>query len=323
MAAVALAVAFDAWWQLDIGTPASPGSGLPTSVQNATVPAAPVPASAPAARPITPAPAPEAVVPVPAPPAPTAAEEAPRPEALVSGDLPVPPMPPRVAQGAEYERCLSMVPLDPQGANALADAWEATGGGDGATHCRAASQIALGNTETGAELLEKLAKSSKAPALARAFIYGQATQAWLMAGDAARAFATATMALALAPDDVDLLIDRAIAAATMNRFMESIDDLNLALDRDGKRTDALVLRAAAWRHAGQLGLATDDITRALKIDPDYPEALLERGILRQRRGDLAGANADWQRVVELAPDTATADLAQQNLSLLEAGPRAR
>ncbi len=315
VAAVALAVAFDAWWQLDIGTPASPTARPPASVSPASVSPGPAPTGAP----IPPAPAPNP----PTPPPPAAAEDAPRPAAPVSADLPVPPMPPRVAQGTEYERCLSMVPSDPQGANALADAWEATGGGDGASHCRAASQIALGNTETGAELLEKLAKSSKAPALARAFIYGQATQAWLMAGDPARAFGTATMALALAPDDVDLLIDRSIAAATMDRFMESIDDLNLALDRDGKRTDALVFRAAAWRHAGQLGLATDDVDRALKIDPDYPEALLERGILRQRRGDLAGAGADWQRVVELAPDTPTADLAQQNLSLLEAGPRAR
>lgn len=235
----------------------------------------------------------------------------------------MPPVPPRVAQGAEYERCLAMVPMDPQGANALADAWEATGGGDGATHCRAAAQIALGNTEAGAELLERLARASKAPALARAFVYGQATQAWLMAGDAARAYATATMALALAPDDVDLLIDRSIAAATMDRYMDAIDDLNLTLDRDPKRTDALVFRAAAWRHEGQLGLASDDVDRALAIDPDYPEALLERGIVRQRRGNLGGARADWQRVMELAPDTATADLAQQNLSLLEAGPRLR
>ena len=235
----------------------------------------------------------------------------------------MPPVPPRVAQGAEYERCLAMVPLDPPGANAFADAWEATGGGDGAMHCHAAAQIALGNTETGAEMLEKLAKTSKAAALARAFIYGQATQAWLMVGDAARAYATATMALALAPDDVDLLIDRSIAAATMERYMDAIDDLNMALDRDGKRTDALVFRAASWRHEGQLGLAKDDVDRALTIDPDYPEALQERGILLQRRGNLDGARADWQRVLELAPDTATADLAQQNLSLLEAGPRLR
>jgi hypothetical protein len=35
------------------------------------------------------------------------------------------------------------------------------------------------------------------------------------------------------------------------------------------------------------------------------------------------ARADWQRVLELAPDSATADLAQQNLTLLDAGPGVR
>lgn len=316
VAALALAVAFDAWWQLDVGAPAvaPPGrEAVPAPVAPPPVVTRPAETAPPVSAPV----APLATPPVGQAPV----GQAPIGQAL--GDLPMPPVPPRVAQGAEYERCLAMVPMDPQGANVLADAWEATGGGDGATHCRAAALIALGNTEAGADMLEKLAKTSKAPALARAFVYGQATQAWLMAGDAARAYGTATMALLLAPDDVDLLIDRSIAAATMDRFMDAIDDLNLTLDRDPKRTDALVFRAAAWRHEGQLGLASDDVDRALAIDPDYPEALLERGIVRQRRGNLDGARADWQRVLELAPDTATADLAQQNLSLLEAGPRLR
>jgi len=232
-------------------------------------------------------------------------------------------MPPRIASGADYERCLTMVAQDPVGANAYAEAWEATGGGDGARHCHAAAQISLGQMALGAEMLEKLARSSSAPALARAFIFGQATQAWLLAGDAQRAYATATLAVSLAPDDVDLIIDRSITAATMERYLDAIDDLTAALDRDPKRADALVYRAAAWRHDGQLGLAQDDIDRALALDPEYPEALLERGILRQRKGDLAGARMDWEAVLALAPDGATADLAQQNLSLLDVGPGRR
>ena len=297
VAILALAVAFDAWWGLDIGTAPNPdaiASAPPASSSGA--PVAPDASSRTATL---------------------------SGEAATGTALPLPPVPPRIAQGADYERCLAMLPLDPAGANAFADAWEATGGGDGAVHCHAAAQIALGYTEAGAEMLEKLARSSKAPALARAFVYGQATQAWLIAGEADRAYGTATLALAMVPDDPDLLIDRSIAAATMERYMDAIDDLNLSLDRDPKRTDALVFRAAAWRHEGQLGLARDDVERALAIDPDYPEAILERGILLQRRGDLEGARTEWLRVLALAPDTATADLAQQNLALLEAGPQIR
>ncbi len=72
-----------------------------------------------------------------------------------------------------------MLGSDPEGANSFADAWQATGGGEGATHCLALAQIQLGNVQTGAEMLEKLAATSKAPAVARATVYGQADQAWL------------------------------------------------------------------------------------------------------------------------------------------------
>ena len=61
---------------------------------------------------------------------------------------------PRIAQGEDYDRCLGMLGSDPQEAYAFADAWEATGGGDGATHCRALAEISLGTPEKGAERME-------------------------------------------------------------------------------------------------------------------------------------------------------------------------
>ena len=237
--------------------------------------------------------------------------------------LPVPPVPPRIAQGADYERCLSMLNADPLGARNFAEAWIATGGGEGAEHCSALAVIALGEPDTGAEALDKLAGSSKAPAAARASVYGQAGQAWLMAGAPDRALGSTTMALTMTPDDADLLIDRSIAAGTLERYQDAVDDLTHALDLDPRRADALVFRAAAWRHLNHLDLAQDDVDRAFALDPDDADALLERGILRQRRGDRAGARADWDRAMQLSPDTATGDLAQQNLALLDAGPERR
>ena len=237
--------------------------------------------------------------------------------------LPLPPIPPRIAEGPDYERCLSMLNADPSGARAFAEAWSATGGGEGATHCSALATIALGEPDQGAAILDKLAGGSRAASAARASLYGQAGQAWLIAGDAERALASATLALAMTSDDADLLIDRSIAAATLEHFHDAVDDLTRALDIDPRRVDALVFRAAAWRHLGQLDLASDDVDRAFVLDPDNADALLERGILRQRRGDRRGARADWERAVELGPDTATGDLAQQNLALLDAGPEQR
>jgi tetratricopeptide (TPR) repeat protein len=238
-------------------------------------------------------------------------------------NLPIPPVPPRIAEGADYENCMAMLASDPAGANTFADAWEATGGGEGATHCHALAQIALGDVETGATMLEKLAGQSKAPAVARATVYGQADQAWLLDGDAERAYGAATLALSLSSDDPDLLIDRATAAIALARWDDAAEDVTRALEIDGKRSDALVLRGIARRQTGHLDQAQDDIDRAFALDPENPEAFLERGVLRQRRGDRVGAHQDWVEAMALAPDTPTSDLAEQNLALLEAGPDRR
>ena len=241
-------------------------------------------------------------------------------ESAAEEPLPIPPVPPRIGEGADYDRCLGMLDPDPEGAVTFATAWEATGGGATATHCLALATIATGEPDHGAAMLEKLATASAAPPATRASMLDQATQAWLMAGDVDRAVASATAALALSPDDPDLLIDRAIATGNLDHFADAIADLTRALAIDPRRPDALTLRAAGHRQTNHLDLAQSDIDAALRIDPDQPEALLERGILRQRRNDPAGARQDWQRAAQLAPDSSTADLAQQNLALLDAGP---
>ena len=244
-------------------------------------------------------------------------------EAAADDALPVPPVPPRIAEGEDYDKCLSMLNSDPSGALAFADTWAGAGGGDGAMHCQALSQIALGDPEEGSALLDKLAATSKAAPAARATVFGQAGQSWMMAAAPSRAYASATKALALMPGEPDLLIDRAIAGSALERYDESAVDLTHALEIDPRREDALVLLAASRRHLEQLDMAQDDVERALALDPENPDALLERGILRQLRGDPAGARQDWERAIALSPDTATGDLAQQNLALLEAGPERR
>ncbi|MDP9096721.1 MAG: tetratricopeptide repeat protein [Pseudomonadota bacterium] len=244
-------------------------------------------------------------------------------EAASDDDLPVPPVPPRIAEGDEYDKCLSMLQSDPSGAYTFADTWQAAGGGDGAIHCRALAEIELGDPEEGATLLDQLGANSPAAPAARAAILGQASQAWMMAGTPQHANVSATKALALVPDDPDLLIERAIANSSLEHYTGADDDLTRALDIDPKRGDALVLRAAARRHLERLDLASNDVERALELDPEDPDAFLERGIVRQRRGNPAGARKDWERAIELSPDSATGDLAQQNLALLEAGPERR
>lgn len=240
-----------------------------------------------------------------------------------SDNLPLPPEPPRLADGPDYDRCLALLNTDPQEALAWAEAWEATGGGEGARHCAALALLGVGEPARGAERLEALAARSSGSGAARAAVFAQASQAWLMAGNAPRAFGAATMALTLTPTDVDLLVDRAVALGVMSRYSEAVEDLNRALGLEPDRADAWVYRASAWRHLDQVEQAARDVSRALELSPENPEALLERGIIRQLRGDVLGARADWERAILLSPDSATADLAQQNLALNEAGPLRR
>jgi tetratricopeptide (TPR) repeat protein len=237
-----------------------------------------------------------------------------------TADLPVPPFPPRITQGSDYEACLAALADDPDGAIAIAESWQAGGGGDGAAHCRGLALVAIGRPEEGAAVLEQLSQTTTAPPLAKASLLYQAVQARMMVDQAEQARADATAALALSPNDTDLMVGRAAAEASLGAVPEALRDLGAALERDATRADALIARAALYRAQGQIDLAKGDIEKALALDPDDADALLERGILRQRSGDLAGARADWEHARGTQPDSATADRAEQNLSLLDAGP---
>ncbi|MFL5284467.1 MAG: tetratricopeptide repeat protein [Rhodopila sp.] len=238
-------------------------------------------------------------------------------------ELPLPPFPPRITEGKDYESCLAALAEDPAGAMAMADTWLASGGGDGAAHCHGLALIVTGKPEAGAAALEHLAETSEAPPMARALVLGQAGQARLMVSQPDKAVDDASRALALWPTDSDLFIMRATAEGMLDRFHDAIADLSDALRLDASRTDALVSRAVMHRQLNELELAQADVGRVLSQDPDNPDALLERGILRQRLGDQAGARTDWQHARDVDPNSTTADLAEQNLSLLEAGPERR
>jgi Flp pilus assembly protein TadD len=245
-------------------------------------------------------------------------------EALTAEDPRNPAIvPPRQAGSPAFERCTGLLRLDPQGALTYAERWANEGGGEGARHCQALAMLGLGEPDQAAQRLETLAGQSRAANPARAALFAQATQAWLLAGEANRAFGAATMALTLAPEDPDLLIDRAVVLGGMSRYGEAIEDLDRALTLDPTRAEALVFRAAAHRHRDERVLAARDIDLALSLQANNAEALLERGIIRQLQGDAAGARADWEATIRLAPATTAADLAAQNLALNEAGPARR
>lgn len=217
---------------------------------------------------------------------------------------------------ARYEACLLLVETDPQTAFDSAAAWEREGGGAPARHCAAVAMTALGRYGDAGRLLEAIANSTAADdTTLRADLFGQAGNAWLLAGDAGRAASNFTAALLLAPDDVALYIDRARAMAMMGDLASAETDLSAAIARNPQSYTALTLRAAARRQTGNISGALEDCNAALFIFPNGAEALTERGLAYAVDGRRDEARADFLAAINAGGPAA--DAARDALALLD------
>jgi tetratricopeptide (TPR) repeat protein len=217
-----------------------------------------------------------------------------------------------------YERCMMLARKDPSAGWETALEWQSRGGHHPADHCAAVALIGLRQYAEAGKRLEKLADDMRhSPPELLGEVLGQAGQAWLLAGDPARAHSALTQALARLPNSPDLLTDRATASAAAGDYGHAEEDLSKALALDPKRPDALTYRASARRGLGQLDGALADVQQALKLAPDSTDALLERGNILRMKGDAAGARKDWVRVSLLAPDTPADAAAKSNIEHLE------
>jgi tetratricopeptide (TPR) repeat protein len=216
-----------------------------------------------------------------------------------------------------YNSCMRLTQSDPGQALAEADAWRAQGGGFPAEHCGGVALLSLGRFEEGAKRLTAMADAmdSARPGL-RVGAYGQAGQAWTMAGNNEAALAAQNKGLKIDPDNVELLIDRSFSHALAKDFWAALDDLNRAHDLAPKRPDILVFRASTYRFLETPELALDDVNQALSMQPNLPEGLLERGILYHQAGKNAEAKADWEKLVKTAPDSPAAKAAGQYMDRL-------
>ncbi|HZT20459.1 MAG TPA: tetratricopeptide repeat protein [Dongiaceae bacterium] len=223
-------------------------------------------------------------------------------------------------QAKQYADCMSAARATPAQGLTTAQLWAQKGGGTPAGHCAAVALIGLGRYEEAASSMEKLAgQEMKGRKDLAASLYDQAAQAWVLANDNAKAVKDVGAAIALAPQDPDLLVDRGVILASMGRYRESVDDLSKAHDLAGSRADILVFRATAYRMLKSFDLARADIDQAIKLEPKNPDAYLERGIIRKLRNDTPGAREDWQRAVALGPGTLAAQTAEANLKQLDQG----
>jgi tetratricopeptide (TPR) repeat protein len=228
-----------------------------------------------------------------------------------------------IDQAQKYATCMSLADSAPDEALTMAKAWQRKNGGAPAGHCAAVALVGLGHYKEAASAMEKLAAEEvKEHSDLAAGLYGQAAQAWVLANDNARAVKDETAAIALAPGNPDLLVDRGVILASTGKYWEAVDDFSKAHDMADGRADILVFRATAYRMLKSFDLAQDDLDRAIELQPKNPDAYLERGIVRMLVKDADGAKADWQKTVDFGPGTPAAKTAEANLKQLEAPPPA-
>ncbi|MGY6770076.1 tetratricopeptide repeat protein [Komagataeibacter xylinus] len=267
---------------------------------------------------------------------PAPAKEAPPPIGTPSSTAPAAP------QGWDFSHCTATLADDPDGARDYAEDWRSHGGGLEAEQCAALAQMELGDVATAATALDRLARVPDWPAgppagrrggresvaetpasrLRRASVAEAAARAWQADDSPKQAFDSATYGLTLAPDDPALKLVYARVAVELGQPQRAIDMLTPLPSTPAARDEALVARAGAWRKLGRIDQGMADINAALHDMPHNGAALLERGILYQRQGQMEQARADWLDVVKQAPDSDEADLARQDLALLETDPEA-
>jgi tetratricopeptide (TPR) repeat protein len=211
-----------------------------------------------------------------------------------------------------YENCLLLVRSAPERALNAALDWEKSGNAAG-SHCAAVAMVALHRYVEAGMKLDKLARVTQGAADS-ATLFDQAGNAWLLARRAVDAKASFSAALALQPDDPDILADRARGDALSVDWRSADADLTAALAKNPSRADLFVLRASARHALGRKPDARADIDQALRIQPTNPDAMEYRAELKMEAGDSAGAKADWQSVISQAPRSTAAATARQNLA---------
>lgn len=218
----------------------------------------------------------------------------------------------------DYRACLALLKTKPDEAFESALAWRDNGGGPPAQHCAALALVELRQYGEAATRLEKLAEDLQAGGSALLpMVLSQAGNAWLLADRPDRAYGAFTAGLALAPDNVDLLIDRARTLASRSNWAEALRDADHALRVKPDSGESYALRAAAFRHTGNMERALEDAEMALALDPDATDALFERGALRLEAGDLKGARADFVKVRLLEQNSPLAEAAGQAIEQMD------
>ena len=222
---------------------------------------------------------------------------------------------------ARYRDCTTRIRTDAEGAVAAANAWRGEGGGLAARQCLGLALAALERWAPAATAFEQAAREAEAANdTRRTDLWVQAGNAWVAAGDGARALAAFDAAL-LTPNLTDELrgevhLDRARARVALGNAAAARTEIDRALQLAPNDPFAWYLSAALHRRENDLVHAGTDIARARSLAPDSPDVLLLAGTLAGLAGNMAEAERLYRQVAQAAPDSDAGRQARESLATL-------
>lgn len=221
------------------------------------------------------------------------------------------------------ERCVELAVGDPSAAQVEASRWVLAGGGFRAQQCLGRAQTGLKRYDAAAAAFAESARvASDAKDARAASFWAQAGNAWLAAGDAAKAKTALDTVLAgsgltgLALGEAHL--DRARALVAAGDSAAARKDIDAALIDAGEDPLAWLLSATLARRSGDLPRARADIAKALERASDDASVQLEAGNIAALSGDEAGARNGWTRATQLGTGAVAAS-AEAALAQFKAG----
>jgi tetratricopeptide (TPR) repeat protein len=120
-------------------------------------------------------------------------------------------------------------------------------------------------------------------------------------GQYERAVAHYNKAVDLAPDDAQLLTNRAVVNHALGRSQPAVRDLDRVLSL-GDNAWAFLYRGLIRQQQGDLKRGVEDLGRAIQLKPGLAEAYYHRGLLHAELGEYDRAFEDQNRALELEPE---------------------
>lgn len=232
-----------------------------------------------------------------------------------------------VGDEARYLSCTQLVSTAPEKAVDMANDWRIKGGGLFARQCLGLGYAALQRWAPAATAFEQAARDAEVDRdPRRSDFWVQSGNAWLAAGDGAKArqaFDAALATGAVAPElRGEIHLDRARAAVLLGDVTAARADIDQGLALVPSDPFGWYLSSALALREQKLPRAKEDIAKALALAPSDPDLLVQAGNVAGTEGEVEAARSFYQKAVQAGPDSLAGKAAAAALAANAAAPAA-